>query len=443
MTKIIDRLIAFADANHYVDVADKIPIFACSIGAHIFNAINKCSRCDFDPATNADFNIPNCPLRHNNAPIYTPMSQLADTRIHILMRGEKGSGKSMLINMFLAEGTGILYSPTAFNDGNGFRTMLGPNSITEAGMFGSVDDEGEIAGRPLARDMCGGFLGFEESSSLTDANKKDHSVDMKNQLLTSLDNGRVNKAMRNGWVTYNTRYTMWGGTQPSRLEMESGLDRRLFIIDIHMDLEKEAAYKKAQHRQSNMTRDMRAILASEVINIRNWINTRMLEAILDPPSGVIFTEELAIWLSRPDLRSYEADLFRRLAIGYSMLKEKWVGNEVLKIDLDEKLLALLESALVMRRSVMDSDARLIKEAYWMQDITKSTLLKEIARIITKGDYTAAKRWIDDNLVGQSWYCEYTPKSKGRGRKGVMCRIGTLTDPNQVKQKWGEQDENEE
>lgn len=436
---IIDRLITFADANHYVDVADKIPIFACSIGAHIFNAINKCSRCDFDPATNADFNIPNCPMRHKNAPIYTPMSQLADTRIHILMRGEKGSGKSMLINMFLSEGTGILYSPTAFNDGNGFRTMLGPNSITEAGMFGSVDEEGEIAGRPLAREMCGGFLGFEESSSLTDANKKDHSVDMKNQLLTSLDNGRVNKAMRNGWVTYNTRYTMWGGTQPSRLEMESGLDRRLFIIDIHMDAEKEAAYKKAQHKQSNMTRDMRAILASEVINIRNWINTRMLEAILDPPSGVMFTEELAVWLSRPDLRSYEADLFRRLAIGYSMLKEKWVGNEVLKIDLDEKLLALLESALVMRRSVMDSDARLIKEAYWMQDITKSTLLKEIARIITKGDYTAAKRWIDDNLVGQSWYCEYTPKSKGRGRKGVMCRIGTLTDPSQVKQKWGEQE----
>ena len=89
MTRIIDRLIRFAQNNFYVDVEDKIPIFACSIGAHIFNAINKCSRCDFDPATNADFNIPNCPLRHNNAPIYTPMSQLADTRIHILMRGEK------------------------------------------------------------------------------------------------------------------------------------------------------------------------------------------------------------------------------------------------------------------------------------------------------------------------------------------------------------------
>lgn len=439
MTLIIDRLIEFAQGNFYVDVEDKIPIFACSIGAHIFNAINKCSRCDFDPATNADFNIPNCPLRHSNAPIYTPMSQLADTRIHILMRGEKGSGKSMLINMFLSEGTGILYSPTAFNDGTGFRTMLGPNSITEAGMFGSVDEEGNIMGRPLARDMCGGFLGFEESSSLTDANKKDHSTDMKNQLLTSLDNGRVQKAMRSGWVQYNTRYTMWGGTQPARLEMESGLDRRLFIIDIEMSPEKEAAYKVAQHKQSNMTRERRATLAGEVINIRNWINTRMLEAILDPPSGVQFSDELGHWLNRPDLRSYEADLFRRLAIGYSMMKPIWKGGQVLRIDLDEKLLALLESALVMRRHVMDSDARLIKEAFWMQDITKSTLLKEISRIITKGDYTAAKRWIDDNLVGQPWYCEYTPKSKGRGRKGVMCRIGTLTDPNQIAQKWGEQE----
>ena len=439
MTLIIDRLIEFAQGNYYVDVEDKIPIFACSIGAHIFNAINKCSRCDFDPATNADFNIPNCPLRHSNAPIYTPMSQLADTRIHILMRGEKGSGKSMLINMFLSEGTGILYSPTAFNDGTGFRTMLGPNSITEAGMFGSVDEEGNIMGRPLARDMCGGFLGFEESSSLTDANKKDHSTDMKNQLLTSLDNGRVQKAMRSGWVQYNTRYTMWGGTQPARLEMESGLDRRLFIIDIEMSPEKEAAYKVAQHKQSNMTRERRAALAGEVINIRNWINTRMLEAILDPPSGVQFSDELGHWLNRPDLRSYEADLFRRLAIGYSMMKPIWKGGQVLRIDLDEKLLALLESALVMRRHVMYSAAPLIKKALWMQDITKSTLLKEISRIITKGDYTAAKRWIDDNLVGQPWYCEYTPKSKGRGRKGVMCRIGTLTDPNQIAQKWGEQE----
>ena len=165
-----------------------------------------------------------------------------------------------------------------------------------------------------------------------------------------------------------------------------------------MSPEKEALFKKAQHRQSNMTRLDRLALADEAIYIRNWFNTRMLDAILNPPSGVIFTDELGAWLDRDDIRSYEADLFRRLAIGYSMLKDEWRGGEVLRIELDEPLLSLLESSLLMRRSVMDSDVRMVKDAFWMQDIKRSTLLKEITRIITKGDYVAAKRWIDEPKV---------------------------------------------
>lgn len=434
MNEIIQRLIRFAEDNHYVDVADKIPIFACSVGAHIFNCVNKCSRCDFT-IENEDYNIPACPLRHDNPPIYTPMSQLADTRIHILMRGEKGSGKSMLINLFLSDGTGLLWNNDSFTQGIGFRTMMGPNSITEAGMFGSVNEEGEITGRPLARELCGGFLGFEESSSLTDAGKKDHSVDMKNQLLTSLDNGRVQKAMRMGWVNYNTRYTLWGGTQPARLEMESGLDRRFFIIDIEMSPEKEAAYKEAQHAQANMTRDQRIALADEAMGIRSWFLNRMTEVMLDPPTGVIITDSVAEWISRPEVRSYEADLFRRLCIGYAMLSDEWVGGEPLVIDLDMGLQFLLESSLIMRRNVMESDVRLIKDTFWMQDITRSTLLKEIQRIITH-DYTGAKRWIEENLHGQTWFHEYVPKKEGRGRRGVMCRIGPLVDAEKVKQAWG-------
>ena len=46
---IFDKTIEFAQRNYFVDVEDKIPIFLCSIGGHIFNALNKCSRCDFDP----------------------------------------------------------------------------------------------------------------------------------------------------------------------------------------------------------------------------------------------------------------------------------------------------------------------------------------------------------------------------------------------------------
>ena len=436
---VFDKTIEFARRNYFVGVEDKIPIFLCSVGGHIFNALNKCSRCDFDPDSplvdeENDFVIENCPLRHDNMPFYTPMSQLPDTRIHILMRGAKGSGKSVLILMFLAEGTGLVYNSNA-DLGQGMRTMMGANSITEAGMFGSVDEEGDIAGRPIAREMCGGFLGFEEFSSMSDASKKDHSMDMKNQLLTSLDNGRVQKAMRNGWVNYTTRYTVWAGTQPARFELDSGLDRRFFIIDIEMTPEKERQYKLAQHAQANMGVEDRASLANLNIQIKDWIRQRMHTAVANPPTGIIFDDDIMEWIDRPDVRSFEADLFRRMCIGYAMMQPNYRGGEPLIIKLDDTLTAILNQSLSMRRRVMDADLELMRSAFWMKDVPKSQLLKEISRMITAGDYQSAKRWLIENLEGQTWYTEVEPSVKRRGRKGVICRFGPVNSETEPIQ-WG-------
>jgi hypothetical protein len=424
---IFDKTIDFAKRNHFVDIEDKVPIFLCSIGGHIFNAINKCSRCDFDPDSplvdeETDFVIENCPLRHDNIPIYTPMTQVADTRIHILMRGPKGSGKSVLILMFLAEGTGLIHNNNS-DLGEGFRTMMGPNSITEAGLFGSVNEEGDIMGRPIAREMCGGFLGFEEFSSMSDASKKDHSMDMKNQLLTSLDNGRVQKAMRAGWVQYTTRYTCWAGTQPARFELDSGLDRRFFIIDIEMTPEKERLYKKAQHAQSNMTTAERLELANLNIEIKDWIRNRMREAIANPPTGIIFDDDVAEWLDQPQVRGFEANLFRKLCIGYAMMKPEYHGGGPLIIRLDDTLRTILDQSLAMRREVMDENLKLIKDMYWMQEVKRSALVQAIVKALSV-DYPTAKRWIIENLQDQEWYHEKKVKPSGRGRPGVYCCFGT-------------------
>ena len=423
-----------------MDVADKVPVFLCSIGAHLFNAANRCGTCDFDPALVEDieegFVIENCPLRHHKLPFFTPMSRIPDTRLHILMRGIKGSGKSVLVELFLGHGTGLLFSGTA-EQGNGFRTDIGPNSITEAGMFGSVDEDGNIVGRPLARELCGGFLGFEEFSSLTDASKKDHSSDMTNQLLTSTDNGRVKKVMRAGWVEYTTRYTVWAGTQPGRFELESGLDRRFFIIDINMDSKKELAYKKAAFKQANMTQEQRYAMANKAIDIKDWFINRQEQIIANPPTGIMFDESVEDWLVRPQVRSHEMDLYRRLMIGYYMMKEEWQGG-VLIISVNAELRLLLDQCLAMRRRVMDADMELIKTTFWGRDVSKSQLLKEVQRMVTQ-DYQAAKRWIEDNMVGQPWYYEFTPVKKGSGRPGVHCRIGeTPPKAKSVKKKivWG-------
>ena len=425
---IFERVLDFCKKNHIIDVEDKVPVFLSSIGAHLFNTVNKCSMCDFAPTGGDDgdrFVIEDCPLRHSNYPIYTPSSRIADTRIHILMRGAKGSGKNVLLDLFCAEHTGFLWNPDGFN-GVGFRTMSGPNSITEAGMFGSVNDEGRIVGRPLARDLCGGFLTFEEFSSVSDANRKDHSIDMKNQMLTSLDSGRVAKGMRDGWVRYNTRYTVWGGTQHGRMDLESGLDRRFFIIDILMDAEKEAAYKEAQNKQASMSKEERAFLAGEIMDLRQWFIDRQMDIVLNPPEGVVFDEAFEKWVMQESVRSFESDLFRRLAIGYNMMVGEWKGG-TLQIRMDDALMRLLEDSLKMRRNVMDEDIHLIKTTFWDKDVPRSGLVKDIARLICNNDYQAAKRWIDDNLKQQTWFMEFSPRKEGRGRRGVVCRFGMPDD----------------
>ena len=428
---IFDTLKDYTERNHYVDVADKVPVFLCSIGAHLFNAANRCATCDFDPALlePEEFAIEECPLRHHNLPFFTPMSRIPDTRLHILMRGIKGSGKSVLVELFLGHGAGLLF-------GTGFRTDIGPNSITEAGMFGSVDEDGNIVGRPLARELCGGFLGFEEFSSLTDAGKKDHSADMTNQLLTSTDNGRVKKVMRNGWVEYTTRYTVWAGTQPGRFELESGLDRRFFIIDINMDSKKELLYKKAAFKQANMSQEERYNMANMAMDIKDWFMKRQQEVINNPPSGIIFDDSVEEWLVRPEVRSHEMDLYRRLMIGYHMMCPEWSGGLMI-ITITPELRILLDECLSMRKRVMDADMELIKSAYWGKDVPKSALLKDVERMVTR-DYQAAKRWIEDNMIGQPWYYEFMPLRNGKGRTGVVCRFGDKPPEKKVKKKivWG-------
>jgi hypothetical protein len=133
------------------------------------------------------------------------------------------------------------------------------------------------------------------------------------------------------------------------------------------------------------------------------------------------------WLDRPDVRSFEADLFRRMCIGYAIMQPEYHGGGALIIKLDDTLREILNQSLAMRRRVMDADMELIRAAFWMKDVPKSQLLKEISRMITSGDYQTAKRWLIENLEGQGWYQEVEPTVKRRGRKGVICRFGPVSE----------------
>jgi len=106
-----------------------------------------------------------------------------------------------------------------------------------------------------------------------------------------------------------------------------------------------------------------------------------------------------------------------------MMQPDYHGGMPLLVTLDDRLKQLLDDSLAMRRTVMDQDMELIRSTFWKQDLPKSQVVKEVSRMITNGDYQSAKRWIMENLEGQSWYWEYEPNTNRRGRKGVLCRFG--------------------
>ena len=144
---------------------------------------------------------------------------------------------------------------------------------------------------------------------------------------------------------------------------------------------------------------------------------------MNPPTGLWFDDEFNEWLFKPEVRSHEADLFRRLAIGYAIMSPDYVGGDKLAIKMTPQLRQILDDCLKMRRNVMDGDLLLIKTAFWNTQMSRSNLLKEVSRMITNGDYQAAKRWVEDNLIIQPWYSEERSASSGRGRKGVSVFIG--------------------
>ena len=201
------------------------------------------------------------------------------------------------------------------------------------------------------------------------------------------------------------------------------MDRRFFIIDIDMNPEKEMLFKKAQAKQASMTNEERLELADMTIDIKQFFTDRTMEVILNPPTGLWFDEAFNEWLFQPEVRSHEADLFRRLAIGYAIMSPHYKGGEKLEIKMTDQLRTILDDCLRMRRNVMDGDLLLIKMAFWNTQLSRSVLFKEVARMITNGDYQAAKRWVEDNLLIRSWYSEERSETSGRGRKGVSVFIG--------------------
>jgi len=179
------------------------PFFIASTGCHLFN------------------------LRNKKDNIHLESGLMKDKRLHVMFVAPPGFSKSFWIKQFL-KGDTCLYANTSLK--KGFQGLM-----TEAGWVGTIKFITNAEGETESKEFRGaawryrdGIIGIEEFSVLSDY-FEGRSGALDNAILTSLDDGSCYKSLAAGEMKYETNVSVFGGTQPTRFNLSSGLGRRFLF----------------------------------------------------------------------------------------------------------------------------------------------------------------------------------------------------------------------
>lgn len=305
------------------------PFYIASVGGHIFNLANKARR------------------------IYYVSGGIFDTRLHPFLVAPPGFSKSFWLDHFLDDDCGLIAKTKILTGFEGY--------MTEAAWVGQVRWQN---GEPVktfgaAYEYQNGIVGCEEFSALTEAMKTTHSRQLDVSLLTSLDKGRVRKRVGPGSIKYETRVTLWAGTQTARLDLSSGMGRRLLTMTF-FPTEKDKkilrdSYIKGQNIRYNPVRtDM----------IRRQIDEKIAQ--VHKIETLSFDPELFKWCRENKIIHYEIPLYQRLLLGYTVMKLDEVPRRMrVKLSGESKRILELEKRWRMqikRGGPISQVLMLIKEA---------------------------------------------------------------------------------
>ena len=225
---------------------------------------------------------------------------------------------------------------------------------------------------------------------------------LENQFLTALDNGWIHKTLASGKLSYQTHTTVWGGTQPERLSLGSGLSRRFLILIVNPTDEIIKQYSDAYDKGENIAPDMR-----EIEEIQEAFN-ELIEGV--HINSLTFSDEYKTFRNSLGLAHYEKALFDNLALGYHVIR---YSKEELEIGVDDTLKDLMVRAVRMRGSaLMDGSAHLILDFMGDREWPRTELTKELAHRLSM-PYEKVKnevtRLIRDGDIS-------TRKKKGKAKK---------------------------
>lgn len=357
--EMLERKIAYVEKY--------FPSYIASIGAHIFNIMNK------------------------EAQMHFVQGLLWDARIHPFMVAPPGFSKTFFQEQFIDENFGVLAQTTIHCGFEGY--------MTEAAWVGQVRWIGEeaVPTYGAAHEYANGIIGVDEFGAIVEAMKTSHSKQLDTQILTSLDKGRVRKRVGPGKLHYQTNVTLWAATQTLRLDLSSGMGRRLLFMTFFPTEEDKERLRNIYLEGHNVRYNPARLKA-----IRERINSKM--ETIHTIKHLIFDEHFKQWFRTNKIIHYEIPVYERLILGYNIMR---LNN--------------FPSKLIIK---MDTESlRLIKqELMWRNQIKRGGRVSQIIQLLNESSGAMPLNLLRDRLVdfGMDW--RQSSEEIGNLQKSRIIRI---------------------
>jgi len=278
-------------------------------------------------------------LQNNQNPFFYANGRVERVNLSAIMIAPPGCSKSLSMSLLLGN-QGLLPIENSFI-----------SVITEAGLIGSVDEEGnERYG--LAYSLREGILVLDEMSTLLAPLQKDENVSLLNAVLELLSEGRIGKKLARAHIEYRSNMSLWGGVQVSsrRYDFTGGLPRRVVFIFIPFTRKMLKDIVKSRRLFKHQNEGYRE-LRNKVINYIK--NHQIKEIDID--------ERTLKWMERHSLTGAERIKYEKLAFGF----EYWnngTESKTLKIKWNKELHKFLSQNYQMWIDVVTSPEQVTLKA---------------------------------------------------------------------------------
>lgn len=287
-------------------------------------------------------------LMNRRQGVYYEGARLPNMRSHVLFVAPPGYMKSYYLSQFGNKDSGIFA---------GAGTPMGNElSMSSAAFAGTISNTTKEVIPGCAQQYADGVVTIDEFSALTSALNATYNSDFDAILLAALDHGLVSKRLAVDGFSFTTAMTMWGGVQPARYDMTSGLGRRMNFLLFLPTKEDNAAIREAHHRSRNLKHNKTALK-------QIWDGCRRLKTDLGALKRVTIGEDIYKLYTEMDLFSYESSYFDRMIFGYHTMKYGPDSDGTMHMDVaDKELRHLITQQKEWRTRIMTGvDYALVKQ----------------------------------------------------------------------------------